>query len=196
MTSRAEYRLVLRQDNADERLTKIGHDIGLISDERFSKFENKYKNINKEIERIKSVNIRPTKEVNALLSKYNSTQIDNGVKLADLIKRSELSYEIVEPIDVDRPLLSKEEAEEVNIEIKYEGYIKLQKDQIEKFKSLENKLLPKEIDYEKLEGLRLEARQKLNKFKPNSVGQASRISGISPADISVLLIYLHEKENR
>ena len=196
MTSRAEYRLVLRQDNADERLTEIGHNIGLISDERYNRFKNKYDDINSEINRIKSINIRPTKEINELLSKYNSTPIDNGVKLSDLIKRSELSYEILAPIDSDRPDLTKEEKDEVNIEIKYEGYIKLQKEQIEKFKSLENKLLPQDFDYEKLEGLRLEARQKLNKFKPNSVGQASRISGISPADISVLLIYLHERDKR
>ena len=196
MTSRAEYRLVLRQDNADERLTEIGHNIGLISDERYNRFKNKYDDINSEINRIKSINIRPTKDVNELLSKYNSTPIDNGVKLSDLIKRSELSYEILAPIDSDRPDLTKEEKDEVNIEIKYEGYIKLQKEQIEKFKSLENKLLPQDFDYEKLEGLRLEARQKLNKFKPNSVGQASRISGISPADISVLLIYLHERDKR
>ncbi len=194
MTSRAEYRLVLRQDNADERLTPIGHEIGLISDERFNKFLDKYDKINREIQRIKNTNIRPTDEVNELLKKYNSSEIDNGVKLSDLIKRSELNYEELKPIDTERPELSKDEIEEVNIKIKYEGYIKLQEEQIEKFKSLENKKLPTDIDYEKLEGLRIEARQKLNKYKPNSVGQASRISGISPADISVLLIYLHEKE--
>ncbi|MBQ9315058.1 MAG: tRNA uridine-5-carboxymethylaminomethyl(34) synthesis enzyme MnmG [Clostridia bacterium] len=190
MTSRAEYRLLLRQDNADSRLTKIGHDIGLISDERYGKFIEKYKKINDEIERVKTVNIRPTDEVNELLMKYGTTQINTGVKLSELIKRTELNYDILKDIDKERPELSKEEREEVNIEIKYEGYIKLQMEQIEQFKKLENKLIPNDINYEDVKGIRIEARQKLEKFRPTSIGQASRISGISPADISVLLIYL------
>ena len=194
MTSRAEYRLLLRQDNADKRLTQIGYNIGLISEERYKKFLNKYNNIEKEINRVKSLTIKPTKEVNELLKKYNTTEITNGVKLADLIKRTELDYDKLSSIDLDRPVLNKAEKEEVNIEIKYEGYIKLQEEQILNFKKLEEKKLPKDIDYEKLSGIRIEARQKLNKFKPDNIGQASRISGISPADISVLLIYLHESE--
>ena len=193
MTSRAEYRLMLRQDNADFRLTPIGHDIGLISDERYEKFVNKYKNIDAEIERIKHTNIKPTEDVNLLLSKYSSTPISNGVKLSDLIKRSELDYYKVSEIDAERPNnLSLDEQEEVDIQIKYEGYIKLQLEQIENFKKLETKIIPDDINYDNIKGIRIEARQKLSKYRPNSVGQASRISGISPADISVLLIYLHE----
>ena len=192
MTSRAEYRLLLRQDNADLRLTKLGHDIGLISDERYEKFFQKKNSIEKEIERMKSTTIKPTEKVNEFLAKYNTSTISNGVKLADLLKRSELSYENLKEIDKDRVDLPKEIQEEVEIQIKYEGYIKMQEEQVEKFKKLEQKLLPEEIDYSKIKGLRLEARQKLNKIKPSSVGQASRISGVSPADISVLLIYLEQ----
>ncbi len=192
MTSRAEYRLLLRQDNADLRLTKLGHDIGLISDERYEKFLQKKNSIEKEIERMKSTTIKPTEKVNEFLAKYNTSTISNGVKLADLLKRSELSYENLKEIDKDRVDLPKEIQEEVEIQIKYEGYIKMQEEQVEKFKKLEQKLLPEEIDYSKIKGLRLEARQKLNKIKPSSVGQASRISGVSPADISVLLIYLEQ----
>ena len=192
MTSRAEYRLLLRQDNADLRLTKLGHDIGLISDERYEKFLQKKNSIEKEIERMKSATIKPTEKVNEFLAKYNTSTISNGVKLADLLKRSELSYENLKEIDKDRVDLPKEIQEEVEIQIKYEGYIKMQEEQVEKFKKLEQKLLPEEIDYSKIKGLRLEARQKLNKIKPSSVGQASRISGVSPADISVLLIYLEQ----
>ena len=196
MTSRAEYRLLLRQDNADKRLTPIGHDIGLISDERYNRFVEKYSKIEKEIIRVKSLTIKPTDEVNKLLKQYETTEITNGVKLADLIKRTELDYEKLAPIDIDRPILSKDIQDEVNIEIKYEGYIKLQQEQIDNFKKIEEKKLPKDIDYEKIKGIRIEARQKLNKFKPDNIGQASRISGISPADISVLLIYLHEQEQK
>ena len=192
MTSRAEYRLLLRQDNADLRLTKLGHDIGLIPDERYNKFLEKKESIQKEIERMKSTTIKPTKEVNEFLTKYNTSTISNGVKLADLLKRSELTYNNLKEIDENRVDLPKEVQEEVEIQIKYEGYIKMQEEQVEKFKKLEKKILPEELDYSKIKGLRLEARQKLNKIKPNSVGQASRISGISPADISVLLIYLEQ----
>ena len=187
MTSRAEYRLLLRQDNADLRLTPIGHEVGLISDERYNKFLEKKQNIEKEIERINKVTIKPTKEVNEFLEKNNSTPISTGVKLVELLKRSELSYNKLSEIDLERPALTKQEAEQVEIQVKYEGYIKLQLAQVEKFKKLENKRLPEDFDYSNLKGISLEARQKLNQFRPVSIGQASRISGISPADISVLL---------
>ena len=195
MTSRAEYRLLLRQDNADLRLTDIGHDIGLISDERYEKFLEKKEKVKREIERIKNTTIKPTEKVNEFLTKYNTSNISNGVKLVDLLKRSELTYKNLGEIDDERPNLSDEIVEEVEIQVKYEGYIKLQEEQVEKFKKLEQKLLPLDIDYSELKGLRLEARQKLNKIKPNSVGQASRISGVSPADISVLLIYLEQQKS-
>ena len=196
MTSRAEYRLLLRQDNADMRLIKIGHDVGLVSDERYERFLNKKKNIEEEIARVKNKTIKPTEKVNKLLESYVSSPITTGVKLADLIKRSELTYEALEPIDEDRPILDEQVQKEVGIELKYEGYIKLQAEQVEKFKKLEEKKLPQDINYEDIKGLRLEARQKLNKIRPNSVGQASRISGVSPADISVLLIYLETLKER
>ena len=192
MTSRAEYRLLLRQDNADLRLTEIGHNIGLISDERYKKFLHKKEQIEQEIARIKATVVKPTEKVNKFLEKNNTSKITNGVKLADLLKRSELSYEKLAEIDENRPLLDDEVAEEVEIQVKYEGYIKLQEEQVEKFKKLEQKLLPENIDYKNIKGLRLEARQKLDKIKPSSIGQASRISGVSPADISVLLIYLEQ----
>ena len=192
MTSRAEYRLLLRQDNADLRLTPIGHEVGLISDERYNKFLNKKANIEKEIERIKELTIKPTKDVNEFLQKNGSTPLNTGVKLVELLKRSELNYNKLSEIDPNRPSLTKQEAEQVEIQVKYEGYIKLQLAQVEKFKKIENKKLPEDFDYSNLKGISLEARQKLNQFKPVSIGQASRISGISPADISVLLIYLEQ----
>ena len=192
MTSRAEYRLLLRQDNADLRLLEIGHEVGLISDERYNKFLNKKQNIYAEIERLKEKIIRPTKEVNDFLKDHNSSVLNTGVKEIELLKRTEIDYNSLKEIDEEIGKLTKEEAEEVEIEVKYEGYIKMQEAQVEKFKKLENKKLNEKIDYEKIKGLRLEARQKLNKIKPESVGQASRISGVSPADISVLLIYLEQ----
>ena len=192
MTSRAEYRLMLRQDNADLRLRKIGYDIGLVSREKFDKFLQKKEQIEKEVERVKNTVIKPTKEVNELLKSLGSSEISTGIKLSDLLKRSELNYENLKEIDSERKELPRSVKEEVEIEIKYEGYIKLQLEQIEEFKKLENKKLNENIDYEKIKGLSLEARQKLNKQKPLSVGQASRISGVSPADISVLLIYLNQ----
>ena len=196
MTSRAEYRLLLRQDNADLRLTEIGHNLGLISEERYQKFLLKRKHIEEEIERINKTIIKPTEEVNELLAKYQSSSISGGVKLSELIRRTELSYDKLFPIDKERPELTKEEKEEIQIQVKYEGYIKRQMTQVEKFKKLEKKRLPEQIDYSTLKGLSLEARQKLNKHKPLSVGQASRISGVSPADISVLLIFLEQQKRK
>jgi tRNA uridine 5-carboxymethylaminomethyl modification enzyme len=196
MTSRAEYRLLLRQDNADLRLTELGHEVGLISDERYEKFLNKKRNIENEIERIKKLTIKPTEQVNKLLEENNSSQIKAGVKLADLLKRTELSYEKLSEIDPERPELSKAEAQEVEIQVKYEGYIKMQEEQVKKFKKLEDKKLSEDINYDDIKGLRIEARQKLNKVKPLSIGQASRISGVSPADVSVLLIYLEQQRRK
>jgi len=197
MTSRAEYRLLLRQDNSDKRLTKIGYEAGLISEERYNKFIKKWENIEKEIERLKNTTIKPTEEVNKILREKNTAEISTGVKLAELLKRTEIEYNDILKIDKAAPDLSREEQEEAQIEIKYEGYINLQMVQVEKFKKLESKILPENMDYLNLQGISLEARQKLDKFRPTSIGQASRISGISPADISVLLIHLEQiKRNK
>ena len=196
MTSRAEYRLLLRQDNADLRLTPIGHEIGLISEERYQKFLQKKQHIEKEIERISNTVIRPTEKVNTFLKENGSSPIATGVKLAELLKRTELTYEKLSAIDENRPELEKAEKEEVEIQIKYEGYIAMQVAQVEKFKRMEQKKLAEDIDYAQIKGLSLEARQKLNKYKPTSIGMASRISGVSPADISVLLIYLETKKKK
>ena len=192
MTSRSEYRLMLRQDNADIRLTPIGHQIGLISDERYNKFLNKQKLIHDEIDRLNSTSVKPNAEVNNILESLNSSPLQTGVKLSDLLKRSELNYYNIKNLDLSREKLPDAVVEEAEIEIKYEGYIKLQLEQINEFKKMENKKLSVDINYENINGLSLEARQKLNKQKPLSVGQASRISGVSPADISVLLIYLSQ----
>ncbi len=195
MTSRAEYRLLLRQDNADLRLLEIGHEVGLISDERYERFLNKKANIFNEIERISNKIIKPTEKVNEFLKKYNSSPITNGVKEIELLKRTEIRYESLGEIDEEIGKLTKEEAEEVEIQVKYAGYIKLQEAQVEKFKKLEAKKLREDINYSDIKGLRIEARQKLDKIKPLSIGQASRISGVSPADVSVLLIYLEQLKN-
>ena len=192
MTSRAEYRLLLRQDNADLRLTEIGHEIGLISDERYERFLVKKKQIEEEIERLKTVNVKPNEENNAYLTSLGVSPITEGTKISELLKRSELTYDNLKIFDKKRPELDKQVTDEVEIMVKYEGYINMQLKQVEGFKKLERKLLPKDINYEDVKGIRLEARQKLNKFKPYSIGQASRISGVSPADISVLLIYLEQ----
>lgn len=196
MTSRAEYRLLLRQDNADMRLTEIGHQVGLISEERYNKFIQKRENIKREIERLKTINIKPEDKVNKFLREHNSSELNNGVKLIELLKRPEIKYEDLKEIVKDMPNLTRSEKEEVEIEVKYEGYIKLQLEQVEKFKKLETKILPEGINYLNLQGISLEARQKLDKFRPNSIGQASRISGISPADISVLLIHLEQMKRK
>ena len=190
MTSRAEYRLILRQDNADIRLTKYGHDIGLISDERYERLQNKIKLIDEEIERVKGVNIGTNEQVQKLILENGSTELLTGVTLAELIKRPELSYELLAPIDKHRPELPWDVRQQVNINLKYEGYISRQLRQVEHFKKLENKIIPEGLDYYEINGLRKEAMQKLDKFNPRSIGQASRISGVSPADISVLLVYL------
>ena len=191
MTSRAEYRLMLRQDNSDKRLTPIGYEVGLISKERYDKFLKKYENIENEIERVKNKNIKPTEALNEILRNAGTTEVTTGFKLVELVRRTELNYDMLAPIDPERPELTAEEREEVNIQLKYEGYIKLQLEQIEEFKKIEKKKIPADIDYNEVKGIRIEARQKLDKQRPESIGQASRISGVSPSDISVLLIYLN-----
>ena len=195
MTSRAEYRLLLRQDNADERLTEKAYNIGLISEERYNKFLEKERLISEEIERVENVHITPKENVLELLDEYNSTRIKSGVRLSDLIKRPELDYFKLSEIDNERPELAYAVQEEVNIKIKYEGYIKQQMNQVNQFKKMENKLLPADIDYNEIKNLRIEATQKLNAIRPASIGQASRITGVSPADITVLLIYLEQMKH-
>lgn len=190
MTSRSEYRLLLRQDNADLRLTPLGHKIGLISDERYEKFLKKREQIDREIARLKKLVFPPSEAVLDVLNSVNCAPIKTGIHADELLKRPEITYEILAPIDEDRPELPNDVCEQVEISIKYEGYINRQLAQAQQFSKLENKKLPKDIDYTKIEGLRLEARQKLDKVRPVSLGQASRISGVSPADIAVLLIYL------
>lgn len=190
MTSRCEYRLTMRQDNADFRLTEKGHEIGLVSDERYEKMVAKRENIEKEISRLKNVMISPNEENNEILEKIGSNPIKTGYSLFDLIKRPELTYKKLEVLDPDRPELPKFQQIQVQTEIKYQGYIKKQMADIGKFKKLENKKLDHDIDYSKINGLKKESAEKLNKIKPDSIGQASRISGVSPADINVLLIRL------
>ena len=191
MTSRAEYRLLLRQDNADQRLTKIGYEIGLISEERYQKLVDKEDAIQKEIHRLEHTNVGTSEEVQNLLKSCESTPLTSGSTLADLIKRPEITYEILKPIDTERTeVLNREVMEQIDINIKYDGYIKRQMKQVEQFKKLENKRIPDDIDYDKVPSLRIEAVQKLKQYRPLSMGQASRISGVSPADISVLLVYL------
>ena len=192
MTSRAEYRLLLRQDNADLRLSEIGHEVGLINDERYNWVCEKKKLIAEEIDRVNTVKIGANKEVQEILQKYNSIPLTNGTTLAELIRRPELDYDKLAPIDKCRPELSYEVTDQVNILIKYDGYIKRQVKQVEHFKKLENKKLPTDFDYNEISGLRIEAQQKLNLFQPLNIGQASRISGVTPADISVLLVYLEQ----
>ena len=195
MTSRSEYRLLLRQDNADQRLTPLGHKIGLIDDETYQQLLEKEKQIAEETRRVEHLNIGANPKVQAFLEAHNSTPLKTGTTLGELIRRPELDYEMLAELDPERPLLNRGVDEQVNINIKYEGYIKRQLKQVEQFKKLENKKIPETIRYEEIHGLRIEAQQKLNLFRPISVGQASRISGVSPADVSVLLIYM-EQMNR
>jgi tRNA uridine 5-carboxymethylaminomethyl modification enzyme len=191
MTSRAEYRLLLRQDNADLRLTEKGHEYGLITDERYAKFCEKKKAIEDEIARVMKINLGPTPEVNSLLESYGSTPLNNGIKMADVIKRPEMDYDKLAPIDFNRPELPNDVREQVNIQIKYEGYITRQQHQVQQFKKLEARKIPEDIDYEQVMGLRIEARQKLEAVRPVNIGQASRISGVSPADVNMLLVHLN-----
>ena len=190
MTSRSEYRLLLRQDNADERLTPIGYELGLISESRYQKFLKKQELKKAEIKRLKSTTIAPSDELNAMLVSRETSEVTTGIRLIDLLKRPQLDYDRLAEFDTDRPDLEQNLFEQVEIEIKYEGYIQKQIKQVEQMKKLESKLLPLDFDYKQLNGLRLEAQEKLNKIKPLNIGQASRISGVSPADVSVLLIWL------
>lgn len=200
MTSRAEYRLLLRQDNADQRLTKKGYEIGLISEERYQRLLLKQRLIQNEMERVQHVNLGTSEKVQNFLERHNSKLLLSGISLADLIKRPELNYDMLSELDSERPVfsdgLADEVAEQVNIAIKYEGYIKRQERQVQKFKKLEGKRIPENIDYNQVKSLRIEALQKLKEFRPISIGQASRISGVSPADISVLLVYLENMKQK
>ena len=194
MTSRSEYRLVLRQDNADERLTPLGRELGLISDRRWEKFQRKQEQKQAELKRVQKTTLPPSQELNHILVSRGTSPLTTGAKLADLLKRPQITYMDLEPVDKDRPQYSTAVFEAVEIELKYEGYIKRQRADIEEARRLERKRLPQDVDYSAIQGLRLEAGEKLNKVKPENIGQAGRISGVSPADISVLLIWLASKE--
>ena len=194
MTSRSEYRLVLRQDNADERLTPLGRELGLISDRRWEKFQRKQEQKQAELKRVQKTTLPPSQELNHILVSRGTSPLTSGAKLADLLKRPQITYEDLAPVDKDRPQYSTAVFEAVEIELKYEGYIKRQRADIEEARRLERKRLPQDVDYSAIQGLRLEAGEKLNKVKPENIGQAGRISGVSPADISVLLIWLASKE--
>lgn len=192
MTSRAEYRLLLRQDNADIRLRRIGYEAGLISDEQINALNDKEEQIRTEIERLKNTYVGPSKELEEIFNSVGSEPITNGMSMADLIKRPELDYDILALIDPERPELREDIRFQVNVQIKYDGYIARQLKQVEAFKKLEKRLIPEDFDYKSVYGLRIEAVQKLDKYRPVSIGQAGRISGVSPADISVLLIALEQ----
>ena len=192
MTSRSEYRLLLRQDNADERLTPTGYEIGLIKEEEYKDFLKRKEQKEQEIKRLYALSVPPSKEVNDILERLGTTPLSTGIKMAELVKRPEVSYFDLAPVDKNRPELDYELALKVETEIKYEGYIARQQSQVDEMLRLENKLLPQDIDYTKIDGLRLEAREKLNLVRPKNIGQASRISGVSPSDVSVLLIKLAE----
>lgn len=195
MTGRCEYRLLLRQDNADERLTSLGYKIGLVTEKRMEKYNEKRKKVETELMRVKTVKVK-YENVNDLLLSLNLAPISQGLNLSELLKRPEINYLLLEKLDIDRPILNKEVIEQVELNIKYEGYIKKQMEQVEKFKKMEKRLIPNDIDYNSFTGLRNEAKQKLDLIKPSSLGQASRISGVSPADISVLLVYLEQRKRR
>ena len=195
MTSRSEYRLLLRQDNADQRLTRIGYQVGLISEERYQHLLEKERMISEEMERLDSVFVGCAENVQEVLRRYNSTELKSGTSLAELLKRPEIKYEYLADIDPERPELSKEVTDQVEINLKYDGYIKRQLKQVEQFKKLENKKIPLDLDYKEIGSLRAEAIQKLETYRPLSIGQASRISGVSPADISVILVYLEQRKH-
>ena len=194
MTSRSEYRLILRQDNADQRLTPIGYKIGLISEKRYQKLLKKIELTKQEIKRVSALNISPSPKLNAFLEENHTAPINSGFKLADLIRRPQLGYDMLAPFDTNRPELSAAVREQVELQIKYEGYISKQLAQIESIRKLESKKLPVGTDYNDVYGLRLEAVEKLNKVQPASIGQASRISGVSPADISLLTVWLEHRK--
>ncbi|MGM9603542.1 MAG: FAD-dependent oxidoreductase, partial [Faecousia sp.] len=193
MTSRSEYRLLHRQDNADQRLTRIGAAIGLVSRERLRQVEEKYEAVRRERSRLEATGIPGSDGLNAMLESKSSAPVLNSARLADLLRRPEIGYDDLAPFDADRPALSRAVTEEVEIQIKYAGYLLRQEKQVEEFKKEEARLLPRDLDYEAIGGLRLEARQKLQEIRPLSIGQAGRISGVSPADIAVLLIYLEQQ---
>ena len=192
LTSRSEYRLLLREDNADIRLMPVGNEVGLVSDEKYNHLQEKIEHIDREIKRVGKVNIAPSEDLNKYLEEQGTDGLTNGIKLSQLIRRPQLSYEGLSFIDSGRPELTEEEKEQVDLQIKYEGYIKIQLEQVEAMRKLESKKIPEDIDYNKVKSLRLEAAEKLNKIRPLSVGQASRISGVNPADINVLLVYLSQ----
>ena len=196
MTSRSEYRLILRQDNADERLTPIGYRLGLIGEERYQRFLHKQELIKEELKRVKMTVIAPSDELSNILVSRETSDVTTGIRLIDLLKRPELNYEVLTPIDRNRPELPFVIFEQVEIAVKYDGYIKKQLAAVENMRKLETKLLPDDIDYHAVTGLRLEAQEKLNAIKPLNIGQASRISGVSPADINVLMIYLMKQRGR
>ncbi len=197
MTSRSEYRLILRQDNADKRLTPYGYQLGLISEKRYRLFCEKVEQIDREIKRLKKTTIPPSKELNELLVSRETSEMKTGQRAAELVRRPQIGYDDLAPFDLNRPELSREVREQVEVEIKYEGYIKKQLLQVEEMRKLEGKALPGDLDYDQISGLRLEAVEKLKRVKPLNIGQASRISGVSPADISVLLIWLEQqRQNR
>ena len=193
MTSRAEYRLLLRQDNADLRLRKYGYRVGLISEEQYEALKVKEQQIQEEIERVENTYVGTSSNINELLEEYGSTLLSGGSSLAELIRRPELNYKMLAEVDPKRPKLPEDVQEQVNINIKYDGYIKRQMKQVEQFKKMEEKKIPENINYDEIQSLRIEAKQKLNLYRPINIGQASRISGVSPADISVLLVYLGHK---
>jgi len=194
MTSRSEYRLLHRQDNADQRLTAIGAAVGLVPPERLRQVEEKYEAVRKEISRLERNGVPASKALNDMLISRDSTPVENSARLADLLRRPQVTYADIAPFDPDRPALPAAVTEEVQIQIKYAGYLARQEKQVAEFKKEESRLLPADIDYETIGGLRLEARQKLAEIRPMSIGQASRISGVSPADIAVLLIYLEQNK--
>lgn len=194
MTSRSEYRLLLRQDNADRRLCPIGHRIGLVSDERLQRVEEKYAAVEREIRRLEKTGVAGSEALNRLLEQRGTAPVTDGCRLIDLLRRPQLSYDDLRPFDLEGPALPAAVAEQVEISVKYEGYIRRQERQVEDFERLERRRLPPDTDYSGIQGLRLEAREKLSALRPENLGQAGRISGVSPADIAALMVYLHGRE--